>query len=316
MNEPQFHLPANAIIGRERMADGASIRTLLLPHDRPVSNLLLLTGRADFHEKWADAIRHLHEAGFAIASFDWRGQGGSSRLIDSGAGHIDSFETWLSDLDRLSGWALNALPGPRWLALGHSMGGHLLTRWAGDPARAGLPFRTELDGLVLAAPFYGLGGPMAMRAAAMRVAPVQVRRGRAAEFAWGQRPYGTLQQAPARQLLLTGSRAHFEDEGRWVAAHPELATGGVSWGWIDAFAHSQRRLDSLPLEQFDLPVLMMLAAREKLVDNKAALKVAARLPMSRTHVVQAAAHELLREAEPQLKEALEQIRRFAREVTK
>ena len=47
MNEPQFHLPANAIIGRERMSDGTSIRTLLLPHDRPVSNLLLLTGRAE-----------------------------------------------------------------------------------------------------------------------------------------------------------------------------------------------------------------------------------------------------------------------------
>ena len=316
MNQPQFHLPSNAIIGRERMADGATIRTLLLPHDRPVANLLLLTGRADFHEKWADAIRHLHGAGFAIASFDWRGQGGSTRLNDSGAGHIDSFDSWLSDLDQLSAWALHRLPGPRWLALGHSMGGHLLTRWAGDPARGLLPFRAELDGLVLAAPFYGLGGPMAMREAAMRVAPLQVRRGRAAEFAWGQRPYGAFQQAPARQLLLTGSRAHFEDEGRWVAAHPELATGGVSWGWIDAFAHSQRRLDALPLEQLDLPVLMMLAAREKLVDNKAALKVSARMPHSRTHIVKAAAHELLREAEPQRDEALAQIRRFAKEVTK
>ena len=47
------------------MADGAEIRTLLIPHDKPLGRLLLLTGRADFHEKWADAIRHLHGAGFA-----------------------------------------------------------------------------------------------------------------------------------------------------------------------------------------------------------------------------------------------------------
>ena len=315
MNEPLFHLPSNALIGRERMADGAFIRTLLLPHDRPVSNLLLLTGRADFHEKWADAIRHLHDAGFAIASFDWRGQGGSTRLNDKGAGHIDSFDTWLSDLDQLSHWALESLPGPRWLALGHSMGGHLLTRWASDPGRKDKPFRAELDGLVLAAPFYGLGGPVAMRAAAMRLAPIQVLRGKAADFAWGQSPYGPIQQAPARQLLLTGSRAHFEDEGRWVSAHPELATGGVSWGWIKAFADSQRILDTQPLEQLDLPVLMMLAAKERLVDNKAAIRVATRMADCRTHVVPAAAHELLREAEPQLQEALGKIRSFALEVT-
>jgi lysophospholipase len=316
MAEPQFHLPEAAIIGREEMPDGATIRTLVLMHARPVANLLLLTGRADFHEKWADAIHSLWQAGFSIASFDWRGQGGSTRLTDSGAGHIDSFDTWLADLDRLSDWALKALPGPRWLALGHSMGGHLLTRWVADPARAALPFRKELDGVVLAAPFFGLGGPVAVRTAALSVAPFQVARGRAADFAWGQTPYGTIQRRPERQLLLTGSRAHFEDEGLWVEARPELATGGVSWGWINAFAESRRKLEALPLERLDLPVRMLLAAREKLVDNKAAIRVATRMAACRTHIVPSAAHELLREAEPARHEALQQIRDFALEVAR
>jgi alpha-beta hydrolase superfamily lysophospholipase len=72
------------------------------------------------------------------------------------------------------------------------------------------------------------------------VGPLQVARGMASAFAWGQQPYGPLQQRISRQYLLTGSRAHFEDEGRWVEARPELATGGVSWGWIQAFAESER----------------------------------------------------------------------------
>lgn len=325
MAEPRFHLPDAAIIGRETMADGASIRTLVLMHPKPVANLLLLTGRADFHEKWADAIASLWRAGFSIASFDWRGQGGSTRLTDTGAGHIDSFDTWLSDLDRLSDWALAALPGPyplaptsgrRWLALGHSMGGHLLTRWVADPARESLPFRKELDGLVLAAPFFGLGGPVAVRTAALSVAPLQVARGKAADFAWGQTPYGAIQRRPERQLLLTGSRAHFEDEGLWVEANPELATGGVSWGWIAAFAQSRWVLEGLPLERLDLPVLMLLAAKEKLVDNKAAIRVATRMPNCRTHIVMSAAHELLREADGPRQEALAKIRDFAREFAR
>jgi lysophospholipase len=176
--------------------------------------------------------------------------------------------------------------------------------------------RRELDGLVLAAPFFGLGGPAAVKTAALGVAPFQVARGRSADFAWGQTPYGTVQRRPERQLLLTGSRAHFEDEGLWVEARPELATGGVSWGWINAFGVSRRALEALPLEKLDLPVLMLLAAREKLVDNKAAIRIATRMPDCNTHIVPAAAHELLREAEPARQEALRQIRDFAARVSR
>ena len=313
---PQFHLPDAALVGREEMADGASIRTLLLPHPRPVANLLLLTGRADFLEKWAGAITELHEAGFGIASFDWRGQGGSSRLTQSGAGHIDSFDTWLADLDHLAGWAKAALPGEKWLALGHSMGGHLLTRWIADPARRTHALRQALDGAVLAAPFFGLGGPVAMKAAALRLAPLQVARGLGASFAWGQKPYGALQQRPERQFLLTASRAHFEDEGLWVRTRPELATGGVSWGWIKAFAESESVLEALPLGELDLPILLMLADRERLVDNRAALRIAARLPDVRHRIFPGAAHELLREADEVRQDALASIRNFAREVVR
>ena len=313
---PHFHLPEAALVGREEMADGAHIRTLLLPHPRPIANLLLLTGRADFLEKWAGTFTELHEAGFAIASFDWRGQGGSTRLTPSGAGHIDSFDTWLADLDHLSAWARGALPGGKWLALGHSMGGHLLTRWISDPARRGQPLRRVLDGAVLAAPFFGLGGPVAMKAAAMRLAPLQVARGLAANFAWGQKPYGALQQRPERQFLLTASRAHFEDECLWVRAHPELATGGVSWGWIKAFADSEVALERLPIEDLSLPVLLLLADRERLVDNKAALRIAARMPNVRHRLFPGAAHELLREADVVRQDALMSIVNFAREVVR
>lgn len=313
---PHFHLPKSALVGRAQMADGASVRTLLLPHKAPIANLLLLTGRADFLEKWAGAFAELHQAGFGIASFDWRGQGGSSRLTASGAGHIDSFDTWLADLDHLSGWARELLGGRRWLVLGHSMGGHLLTRWIADPTRRRLPLRRVLDGAVLAAPFYGLGGPALMRAAAMRIAPLQAARGKAADYAWGQQPWGPRQQLPARQYLLTASRAHFEDEGLWLAARPELATGGVSWGWLKAFAESEAALERLPLERLDLPLLLLLADRERVVDNRAALRIAARMPHVRHRFFAHAAHELLREADAVRQDALISIVNFAREVAR
>ncbi len=314
--KPRFHLPEAALVGREAMADGASVRTLLLPHPRPVANLLLLTGRADFLEKWAGSYAELHQAGFAIASFDWRGQGGSTRTLASGAGHIDSFDTWLADLDHLSDWARGALPGGRWLAFGHSMGGHLLARWVADPGRRARSLRRVLDGVVLSSPFFGLGGPAMWQKAALGLAAIEVARGRAAEFAWGQGPYAAHGRTQRRQLLLTASRAHFEDEGLWLEARPDLATGGVTWGWLKAFADSEAALEALPLEEMSLPVLMLLGDREHVVDNRASLRIAARLPHVRHLLMADAAHELLRETELVRRDALMRILAFAREVAR
>lgn len=307
---PRFHLPADARIGEERMRDGARIRTLAWPHPAPRARLLVLNGRADFLEKWADAYAVLHALGCSVAAFDWRGQGASTRLVNSGAGHIDRFDTWLDDLDGLARGATD-LPGDAPLfVVGHSMGGHLALRWAADPARAGHPLRAAMKGLLLLSPFFGLGLSPPMRLAALRTARAQVARGRGEAFAWGQMPYGPLHQQPARQKILTASRAHFEDEALWVGHRPDLATGGVTWGWIAAFADSEVALESLPLERFDRPVLMLLAGEERLVDNRMAQRIADRLPAIERHVIPAAAHELLREADPARRRVLAHVAAF------
>lgn len=311
---PRFHLPEAAHVAPVTMADGARIRTLRLPHPRPVANLLLLTGRADFLEKWADAIAALHGLGLSIASFDWRGQGGSDRLTQKGSGHIDSFDRWLADLDQLAGHAVETMPDAPWLTLGHSMGGHLLSRWIAEPARHGHPLRhplrQRLKGAVLSSPLHGINMAQPLRAIALRMAARRVRQGRGDDFAWGQGPYGATQQSAARQALLTHDDARFEDEARWIAMCPGLATGGVSWGWLQAFAESEDRLEHLPLESLDLPVLMLLAGEERLVDNDHARAIAARLPRCRLELVPDGAHELLREADRQRQMALSKIRDF------
>ena len=302
------------MLGSLPMADGARIRTLLLPADQPIANLLVLNGRADFLEKWADAYGLLHASGFSVFSFDWRGQGGSTRLHDSGAGHIDSFESWMTDLDALAAHAQASLAPAPWLALGHSMGGHLLTRWLADPAHARHPLRAEVRGAMLVAPFFGFALPWAVRQALVRTARLKVAAGQGAQFVWGQKPYGAHQQRLSRQHLLTGSRPHFEDEGRWVGARPELATGGVSWGWVKAFVDSEDHLEALPLETMALPALMLLASRERLVDNRRAMRIAARLPACERHMVAGAAHELLRERDGTRQLVLSKLKDFAAKV--
>jgi lysophospholipase len=306
---PRWRLPEAARVGFHALPDGARLRTLVLAAPAPRANLLLLGGRADFLEKSAETALDLCAMGFTVASFDWRGQGLSSRLVDTGAGHIDSFDTYLSDLDHLADALADSLDGP-WVALAHSMGAHLLLRWLGDPARRGHPLRARLRAAALTAPFCGLAMAAPLRAAVMLAAQRAVRLGRGGRFAWGQEPFGPRQTSAARAAILTHSAERFAEERLWVEAVPALACGGVTWGWIDAFARSEAALEALPLEAMRDPLLALLAQEERLVLNRDALRVLARIPAAMVELVPGAAHEILRECDAVRASALSRIRAF------
>jgi lysophospholipase len=306
---PNWQLPEPARVGFHELPDGARLRTLVLPAADPRANLLLLGGRADFLEKSAETIADLHAQGFTVAGFDWRGQGLSTRLLETGAGHIDDFATFLADLDHVSDTLADDIPGP-WVVLAHSMGAHLLLRWLADPARYSHPFRAKLRAAALTAPFCGLAMPLPLRAAALLAAGSRCRAGEGARFAWGQEPFGPRQSSLARQMILTHCPRRFAEERLWVEANPALACGGVTWGWIDAFARSEVALEAMPLEALNLPILALLAAEERLVSNRAALQVLARIPSATIDIMDGAAHEILRERDEIRARALSRIVAF------
>ena len=253
-------------------------------------SVLFLGGRGDFIEKYAEALWDWRSRGFAVASFDWRGQGGSGRLGRGQAGHADSFEPWLDDLGDQLAWFEATLPPP-WFVVAHSMGGHLLLRHlAGGPSR--------LTRVVLLAPMLGLAVPPLGPAATSAAARAMVGLGQAGRYAPLQGPYDTRRRGPARQRLLTGDTARFDDEAWWLGQHPELALGGVTWGWLAAAFASVAALTAPGvLERIAVPCLALLAEHEGLVDNAAAAAALARVPGARVETIADAAHELLRETD-------------------
>jgi lysophospholipase len=88
-------------------------------------SLVFANGRGDFVEKYIEALAHWHKRGWNVTSFDWRGQGGSRGNIVGG--HLESFDPLVGDLEALVADQVANTQGPH-VAIGHSMGGHLLLR--------------------------------------------------------------------------------------------------------------------------------------------------------------------------------------------
>src|SRR5215475_8792709 len=115
-------------------AVGARLRAARFPADPSVAakgTCVLLNGQTEFIEKYFEVIDELRARGFAVATMDWRGQGGSTRMTqDSRKSFIGDFSEYDEDLDTLMNWIVTPMlsPGEKPVALAHSMGAHNLLR--------------------------------------------------------------------------------------------------------------------------------------------------------------------------------------------
>lgn len=268
-------LPQGCVIQMLAMRDGWRLRTARWPGSG-IGSILFINGRGDFIEKYAETLHDWQDQGFAVATFDWRGQGGSGRLGKTpGHGHIEDFALLKDDLAEIFAWFHTMMPGP-YFAVAHSMGGHLLLRHLAEQPEV-------VARAVLLAPMVGISArPFGPRIAGW-LARAMVAIGRGQQWVFGAGPYG--HGAETRRALLTSDAARFSDEKWWVAQNPALAIGGITWGWLKAALASVARLRPV-----GTPLLVLMAEHEALVDNAATRRM---FPAAET--VQGAAHEILRE---------------------
>jgi lysophospholipase len=186
--------------------------------------------------------------------------------------------------------------------LGHSMGGMMVMRALADRTIAP-------DAAILVAPMIGLKAPFGAALSAT-IARWIMGRGDPARAAWrsNERPGSVA----SRQSLLTHDADRYGDEGWWQAAHPDLVLGPPSWAWLaQGFAGAAALATNARVESIETPVLMLIAEADKLVDPRAALRLAARL--RNAQVVRfgtESAHEILREADGVRNRALSAIDSF------
>lgn len=296
-------IPAAARITQWHARDGWPHRRFDWPAEGVVrGSILFQGGRGDVFEKYLEIFAHWHSQGWAVTWFDWRGQAGSGRLTPHPqVGDIDDFATYIADYAEFyAAWSAETA-GPK-VAMGHSMGGHLVLR-------AVVEGHAAPDAVVLVAPMLGLKtgfGPTLGE----RIARIIGGIGNAGRAAWkeNEKPGGQ----GGRQALLTHDAERYADELFWQQTRPEIVTGPPSWRWvIKAFASTRALRADVRLKSTRIPMLMIVPMADQLVDAKAAVGVAGRLPNCRLlRFGKEAAHEVLREVDAVRNRAIGEIDLF------
>jgi lysophospholipase len=251
--------------------------------------VVLSQGRAEFIEKYFEVIGELQARGFAVLTHDWRGQGLSDRSKRSWLwGHARGWRPFIADFRHLLDRFEERLPKP-WIAVGHSMGGGLT-------ALALAEGEERFAGVVLSAPMLCVDTGERSTASVRRLALMMNFAGRSRHLVL---PAPDPKAETFANNVLTHDRARWERAHAQMLADPGLKEGGVTWGWL-AFALilCQRVIASRRIDRLDIPLIVVAAEAEKLVDNAASRAMAARAPLGRYVEVPGAYHEILMETDP------------------
>ncbi len=288
---PSNPVPEGARVAYFETQDKVRLRYATFPKGpgAPKGTICLVHGRTEFIEKYFETIADFQSRGFAVATFDWRGQGGSQRLIGNPRlGYVRRFEDYWTDLRSFHGSILLPdCPAPYFL-VGHSMGG--LTA-----LEAGMRDRMMFERIFITAPLVGLDHqPLSMAGMAALAETLSL-------VGLGRLPVSRGSDKPLSQLKfggnqLTSDLTRFMRGVDVVKARPDLEIGAPTLRWAAAAfrAMANAGLDSFP-SAVKIPVLMLAAARDGIVSTGAIETLGLRMRSGRHVLIPGARHEMFME---------------------
>lgn len=265
-------------------SDGVRLRIAHWPGPR--GTVLILPGRTEYIEKYAQVVGDLAHAGWGAAVIDWRGQGLSDRMSgDAALGHVGRFSDYQHDLSALRNTAetLNArAPMP---VLAHSMGGCIALRALCD----GL----QTPAAAFSAPMWGLPLSRVMRMGIRTMAQILGPFGRDTAYLPTTGPQYGLPSMTFDDNPLTRDPDRFARMQGQIRDTPALALGGPSLRWGAAALTEMAALTRIAAP--DLPAVIGLGGNERIVNPAAIRAQAARWPRAELVEYPDAEHELLME---------------------
>jgi lysophospholipase len=286
---PANPVPEDVVVGAVTTPDGVPLRfARFAPPAGRKGTVVLLQGRAEYIEKYFETVRDLRSRGFAVATFDWRGQGLSKRaLADPQKGHVRNFAEYITDLETIMDQVVLPDCPPPIYALAHSMGSAVVLKACRDGSR-------WFDRIVLASPMIALPASRMTRAAGPLARMLRlIGRG------GGYVPTGHGAPIGVDDFVgnvLTSDPVRYARNMAVLEEAPELGIGAPTIAWADAALRLMKQF-AVPSYAGSLrqPILMVAAGRDEVVST-AAIETFGMNLLAGSHLILAGArHEILQE---------------------
>jgi lysophospholipase len=288
-------VPGGAVLGELKTPDGARLRFVRWEATRGPrrGTVCLFGGRGEFVEKYFEVVADLRRRGFAVATMDWRGQGGSSRqLSNPRKGHVRSFSEYDSDLTQFMKEIVLPDCPPPFVALAHSMGGNILLRNAARPG-------SWFDRMILCAPMIAfddakVGYPQSF---ARAYAEAGCLLGLSRHYIKGGKDYA-VEQGPFEGNQLTSDRERWVRNKSVLDTDPSLALGSPTIGWLRAAYRSMGLVSSDGYAaSVRVPMMIFVAGKDEIVASRASEDFAVGLKVGTHVLLPSSRHEILQEAD-------------------
>lgn len=259
--------------------------------EKKQGSVILLNGRREFMEKYLETIGELNDKGFDVYSLDWRGQGLSTRILSNRQkGFIESYDIYLNDLQQFVSDIVKPQAVDPLIILGHSMGGHIALRFIHD--HPGI-----VEKAVLTAPMIDIFKSPLSRWFVSFISWAATSAGFSHSYTIGSGDY-TDKDEKFEGNILTSDPERFKDTCKIIAKNPDLALGGVTYGWLSATLKSTQILtDPGYAKKIETPVLIISAGDDEVVSDRAQKNFCAMMPNCRLVVIPGSRHEILRETD-------------------
>jgi lysophospholipase len=299
---PDNPAPDNRTEGYFETHDGLKLRYAVFRCAQPVAKgtVVILQGRNEFIEKYFETIRDLNAKGLWVATFDLRGQGGSTRLHRDGKrGHVRRFSDYERDLDTFLKQIV--LPDTRlpFYLLGHSTGALI--------ALSAAPRLTSrIERMVLLAPFVGLTGQ------AFSLNAISWLSGSACRTGLGTMQFTKkFKEVPFSENPLTTDERRYRRNEAIYKAHPELGLGPPTARWLHEAILTIRGA-STPDHLFSItiPTVLIAPTRDGVVPYADQERLSRYFRAAQLVPVPGAKHEVLQERDSYRSAALAAIYAF------
>jgi lysophospholipase len=249
--------------------------------------ICLIGGRTDFMEKYFEIIGKLNQKGIDVFSFDWRGQGLSTRLLKNRRkGYVKDYNDYISDLSAfIEKIFMKNASGP-YILMGHSMGGHIAIRYLAE-------YRNIFNSAILMSPMVDIRTFPFPKKLLQKIVRTFVKAGYDKVYISG----GDRQmQNKFKHNPLTSDISKFEKSKKIAVENPQLAIGGVTFGWLNASLDSIDLLNQPGyLENITTRILLFSAEKDRVVCNNAQKRLCQRLPNCKFIEVSGSRHEIFQE---------------------